>query len=124
MKFVRLFSVTKILLVCLILVFSPLSHALQGQGKVEEIKSCGGAQLNGWVSFVFFKLTDGNWFGIYANNTSAGLDSNFNHSLLLTAFSMQLDVEVNANYGALTSCGTTASMLWDNTTDYLRIVRP
>lgn len=112
------------LLVLVMCAVSLFSYALQGQGKVVEIKSCGGANLSNWVSFVFFKLSDGNWFGIYANNTYAGLDSNFNHSILLTAFTMQLDVEVNATYGSITSCGTTAPMLWNKTTDYLRIIRP
>lgn len=104
----------------LILAFSPVSHALQGQGKVEDIKICGSGITHGWQNYVFFKLSDGNWFGIYANhNTNGGAEGNFMHSLLLTAFSMQLDVEANFSETTLTLCGITANMFWNNTTDYL-----
>ncbi|MEZ5525273.1 MAG: hypothetical protein R3E62_10000 [Pseudomonadales bacterium] len=109
----------------LILVFSPLSHALQGQGKVEEIKICGtGSSSYGWYNYVFFKLSDGNWFGIYGNNENRNAEMNFNHSVLLTAFSMGLDVEVKANYGVVTACDTTVEMMFNNAVDILRVVRP
>ena len=109
----------------LVILFSPFNYAATGLGKVEEIKSCGSGDPDpGWMNYIFFKLSDDKWFGIFANHTSAGYDSNFNHSILLTAFSMNLDVEVNATYNTRTSCGVTANMLWNKSTDYLKITQP
>lgn len=110
----------------MLIAFSSSSYALEGQGKIVEIQSCGsGLPASSWRNYFFFKLTDDNWFGLYGNHGTGDYDSNLNlnHSLLLTAFSMQLDVEVKATYSVITGCGITASIHYANSNDYLRIVR-
>lgn len=109
----------------LLLIFSSPSFALEGQGKIVEIQSCGsGLPDTTWRNYIFFKLTDGNWFGVYGNHGVGDYDSSLNHAILLTAFSMRLDVEVKATYSVVTGCGITASMHYANLNDYLRIVHP
>jgi len=108
----------------LLIAFSSQSYALEGQGKIVEVKTCGtGGTAYGWYNHVFFKLSDGNWFAFPGNNENRMAESNFNHSIVLMAFSMNLDVEVSATYSVINFCNTSASVLFNKSTDSLRVVR-
>ena len=46
-----------------LLVFGNSSHALDGQGTIEEILTCGTGE-DGWKEILMYRLSDGNWFGV------------------------------------------------------------
>lgn len=108
--------------------YSP-SYALDGAGTVEQIRICtriDGLQDNPWTRIGLFKLSDGNWFGVYMNHTQStatDYDDNTIYSLALLAFTANYQVNVRANYTTHTACGIQATFLWSAEGDYIELLK-
>ncbi len=105
------------------------SVASEGNGTIKEVEVCGYGEPKGsWRNVVLFKLSDGNWFGVYGNHGSTTFASSFDDtpsaSLVMLAFSTGWEVSVRATYRTGTFCNKTLDMLWDNSGDYIRVKRP
>lgn len=117
-----------ILPMLLLFSLSPMVHALDGQGTIEEVMSCSTGDQNGarWREILLFRLSDNNWFGVnadYAAPTASDFDSNFSISLVLMAFSSRSPVEVRATHATSTYCGVSAAMHWNTANDYIKVTR-
>jgi len=102
--------------------------AKDGQGTIEEIVNCSQNPVgyNFWGQLLLFKLSDGNWFGTYADYyTKASTDypTDFATSMVLMAFASKLPVSVRANYSTATHCGQAVSMFHVKKDDYIKIAR-
>lgn len=121
----KLFRITAVLFFMMLM--TPVANAVVGAGTVEEVMSCSTGHPNpGWKQALLFKLSDGNWFGVYADyqsTTAADQDSNFAVSMVLTAFTSRLPVSVKFNYQTNTFCGMSVPMFWDTAGDYIKIAR-
>lgn len=113
-----------ILPMLLLFSLSPVTHALDGRGTIEEIVNC--SRSGRWRNILLFRLSDNKWFGIYANyyvSKATDYDNNFSTSMVLMAFSANLPVQVRArsNKKVVTYCGVTVSMFHSKTNDYIKI---
>jgi len=102
--------------------------AKDGQGTIEEIINCGTGQTGNpsWKQYLLFKLSDGNWFGIYADyggSAASDYDSNVATSMVLMAFSSKLPLKIRFNHHIGTYCGESVAMFWANKDDYMKIAR-
>ena len=109
-------------------IFVKSSHALDGQGTIEEILTCGTGDTR-WKQILMYRLSDGNWFGVYADwkgenaaQEAYARESNTDTSLVLLAFTSGKAVQVRANYSVHTGCGHTVHMTWNTKDDYIKII--
>lgn len=104
--------------------FSPASFALDGVGTIEEVRLCSYPNSN-WKNMLFFRLSDGNWFGVYghfrASSSAAYGGDSPGQSLVLLAYANNHTVNVRATYATFTQCGVTANMLFDKAGDYVAV---
>ncbi len=96
-----------------------------GTGQIVAVRDCiTGATA--WRSTTLFKTDDDKWFGIYTNyyaatQTNLSLQSNPALSLVMLAFAGGHEVEVRASFITLTSCGISATYLWNAVGDYIHV---
>ena len=121
----KFFRITAVLFFMMLV--SPMAHALDGAGTIEEVMNCGTGQPDpGWKQVLLFKLSDGKWFGIFADHISSAAsdyDSDSAVSMVLTAFTARLPVSVSISYQNRTFCEITAAMHWSKAGDYIKIAR-
>lgn len=102
------------------------AFALDGEGTIEEVRVCSFGHDN-WMNYVFFRLSDGTWFGTYGTYHNSSASSKGPNSTVvstvLTAFSGGHPVDVRATYATKTECGVTAEMLWKTDGDYISMTR-
>jgi hypothetical protein len=99
-------------------------HALDGQGTVEQIKICGTGS-GAWLNYLFFRLSDGSWFGLYGhyyNGSSAQSATDTTaSSAVYFAMASKIPLKVRATYSNITGCGITAAMFWQTQDNYIQI---
>ncbi len=102
------------------------AFALDGAGTIEEVRVCSFGD-DRRVNHVFFRLSDGQWFGTwgaYSETANTGNIANTTVvSTVLTAYSSADFVEVRATHSTQTACGVTAAMLWKTDGDYIAMTR-
>jgi len=106
---------------------SPLVHATEANGLVQEVRICGTGKTT-WVRYLAFQVED-KWFGTYADYAGSSLDhdNNLHTSAVMMAFSAKLPVQIVAN-GAwnseFISCGIpTGAMIHRGSGEFLSIKR-
>lgn len=115
----------KKLLFLILAISSGQVSAWSASGAIEEITVCSAGVNESWARILQFKL-EGKWFGTYADwyaPTASDYDDNIVTSLVLTAFSTNQIVSINANHAQLTYCGNVTSMLHTNAGDYIKITK-
>ena len=112
-----------------LVIFGSTSHALNGQGTIEEILTCGTGE-DGWKEILMYRLSAGNWCGVDTDwagtdntNRMLDLESNTSTSLVMMAFTSGIPVQVRATYSTRTGCGHTVYTTWNKKDDYIRLVK-
>ncbi len=85
--------IRKVLVFGLVLAASAVSNvalALEGMGTVEEIRICANSHATSHKTFMFYRLSDGNWFGIYANTLNNSIAYGGDTSMAATQARNQL----------------------------------
>ena len=111
---------TIVLLTCGLMAFTP-AYALDGEGTIEDFMICGSGEKY-WKSYVMFKLSDGNWFGLYGQWDAMGDSPSY--STVILALSNKWPLSVRANYSLRTHCGVSAMFFWNSRDDYIKINFP
>lgn len=102
--------------------FSATTFAVEAEGTIDEIRGCGLG--NDWKHALFFKLSNGQWFSIFAKNQANDLyDDPYTFSLITTAYTSRLKVKVNFTHPGSTACGlTSVAARGGNTNDYISLI--
>lgn len=111
------------LFAALLLSFNTAAYALDGTGKIVEVRSC---VVNvSWKSRVQFKLSDGNWFAVNAvHHGSPNIYSDtVSPALVMMAFSADYTVNVRATANVSTCGGITTNDVYTTANDYIHVIK-
>lgn len=97
---------------------------VDGNGTIEVLQHCSPGVAS-WSSLTQFKLSDGQWFGLWTQNSTAGLDSDAEYALVMLAYTTKEPITVRASWSATgdpyTACGIAAYMVYRTQGEYIRL---